>query len=245
MQKFNVEFAKLNIEINCEYDYSKLFCKDYLTDGEPDFSVEVKSEDIDKEIADSPFNPKRGYAESICVYREIAKKLPFFDRMVFHGAVISYKGNGYIFTAPSGTGKTTHIMLWKKLVDGVDIVNGDKPIINVREDGVTAYATPYAGKEGFQNHSSADIKAICLIRRGKENKITKVKPGDYLADIIKQMYLPEDAAAVMNSLGLLDLMLKHIDVYVLECDISENAVKCSFEAMTGETFIKKEKKNEN
>lgn len=245
MQKFNVEFAKLNIEVNCEYDYSYGFCKDYLCEGKPDFSVSVKSEDIDREIAESPYNPKRGYAESICVYREIAKALPQYHRMVFHGAVISYNGNGYIFTAPSGTGKTTHIMLWKKYIDGVDIVNGDKPIISVTQDSVTAYATPYAGKERFQNHSSTGVRALCLIKRGKQNKITRVKPGDYLSDIIRQMYLPEDPVAVMNSLDLLDLMLKKLEVYVLECDISEEAVRCSFEAMTKEKFVPKEKNNEN
>ncbi len=245
MQKFTVEFAKMNIEINCEYDYTRRFCRDYITDGNPDFSVKVKSSDIDEEIEASPYNPSRGYAECICAYREIAKQLPFYKSFVFHGVVISYNNNGYLFTAPSGTGKTTHIMLWKKYVEGMEIVNGDKPIITVDGDRVTAFATPYAGKEGFQNHSQTDVKAMCIIKRGTENRITKVKAGDCLSDIVKQIYIPPETEAVMNSLELLDNMLKNIDVYVLECDISEEAVRCSFEAMTGEKYVSKGEGNED
>lgn len=237
MQKFTVEFAKLNIEINSEYEYSHNFCKDYLSDKAPDFSVSVKSEEIDEEIEISEFTPTRGYAESICVYREIAKKLPFYDRFVFHGAVISCGGDGFIFTAPSGTGKTTHIMLWKKYIEGVEVVNGDKPIIRVTDEGVTAYATPYAGKERMQNHSSVGIKAICILKRGTENRIKKVRASECISDIVRQVYIPPEPDAVMATFDLLDKMLRQIDIYILECDISEEAVKCSYEAMSGKKYI--------
>lgn len=236
MQKFNVEFAKLNIEVNCNYDYSPHFCRDYLTEGKPDFSVTVSESDIDEEIASSQYSPKRGYAESICVYREIAKQLPFYNRMVFHGAVISYNGKGFLFTAPSGTGKTTHISLWKQYIEGVDIVNGDKPIIQIENNTATAYATPYSGKEGYQNHGSINLSGMCIIRRGKENKIQRVSAGSVLSDIMNQIYMPYDTEAVVKTLELLDALLKCFPVYVLECDISEEAVKTSFEALTGEKY---------
>ena len=48
-----------------------------------------------------------------------------------HGAVIRYKGKAYLFTAPSGTGKTTHIRQWLKKAEGTFVVNGDKPLIKV------------------------------------------------------------------------------------------------------------------
>jgi len=236
MQNFKVEFAKLNIEVSCNYEYSKKYCRDYLTDADADFSVSVSEEDIDEEIRTSPYNPKPGYAESICVYREIAKRLPYYNRMVFHGAVVSYNGKGYIFTAPSGTGKTTHITLWKKYIDGVDIVNGDKPILRIENGTAEAFATCYAGKEGFENHGSAVIKGICLIRRGTENKIERVSPGTILSEIMNQLYMPYEAEAVLKTLELLDVLLKAVPVYVLECDISEEAVKTSFEALTGEKY---------
>ena len=236
MFNFKVEFAKLNIDVNTNYEYTMRFCKRYLTEGESDFSVSVREEEIDEEIAVSPYNPKRGYAESICVYREIAKQLPLFNRMVFHGAVISYNDKGYLFTAPSGTGKTTHIMLWKKFIENVEIVNGDKPILHIENNTVEAYATPYCGKEGYQNGSSVKLSALCLIRRGEVNRIKKVKPSEILSEIMNQLFMPYEAEAVVKTLDLLDSLFKNVPAYVLECDMSEEAVKTSFEALTGEKY---------
>ena len=230
--QFCVNFSDLNIGINSIYPYTRDFCKDYLSQKKPDFSVETSENKIDAEIASVDFEPSRGYAESICIYREIAEKLPEFNRCVFHGAVLEYEGNGVLFTAPSGTGKTTHIRLWKKCFgDKVNIVNGDKPILHIEDEKVVAYSTPYAGKEGYQNHSSVPLRAICLIRRGSENRIQKVNAGEYITEIIKQIYMPFSAEQSIKTLELLDNMLKWVPLYVLHCNISEEAAITAFDAM--------------
>ncbi len=236
MYTFRVSFAKLNIEANCHYPYTAQLCRDYLTDAAPDFSVTVSEENIDREIEVSEFNPARGYAECICVYREIAKKLPLYQRMIFHGAVITHQGKGYLFTAPSGTGKTTHIRLWQQYLDGVEIVNGDKPILHIENGKPVAYATPYAGKEHYQNHGSTPIDAICLIHRGKENRIRRVASGEILTELMHQVYLPEEAEAVIATIDLLDKLYRTVPLYLLECDMSEEAVKTSYEALSGEAY---------
>jgi len=241
MHTFNVEMAGLTVQVNCHYPYTERFCRDYLTDKTADLSVTVSEEDIQQEIELSPYNPRPAYAESICVYRAIAGQLPLYHRTVFHGAVISYGGNGYLFTAPSGTGKTTHICLWQKYLDGVEIVNGDKPILRVENGEVEAYATPYAGKERYQNHGSVRIKGICLLHRGEQNRIRRVKAGEVLREIVKQIYLPQETEPVVKTLDILNELLTTVPVYLLECDMSEEAVKTSFEAMTGEPYQRKEK----
>ena len=234
---FCVNFSKLNIKVHSIYDYTYDFCSEYLSDGKPDFEVETNEEKIDAEINTVDFGPSRGYAESICIYREIAEKLPEFNRCVFHGAVIEYGGKGYLFTAPSGTGKTTHIRLWKKFLgDRASIVNGDKPILNIEKEGTFAYATPYAGKEKYQNHSSVKLNGICLIKRGETNRIERVSAGDYITELVPQIYMPYDALSAIKTLELLDNMLSSVPLYVLYCDISEQAFKTSFEIMTGEKY---------
>ncbi|MBQ7741120.1 MAG: hypothetical protein IJT65_07815 [Eubacterium sp.] len=233
--KFNVDFAGLSIEVNCKYDYTKEYCKNYLTYRKSDYSISVSEADIQNEIDISDFTPSPGYAESICVYREVAKRLPDFKRMVFHGAVIELDGKGYMFTAPSGTGKTTHIMLWEKLF-GAQIVNGDKPILHIENGIVTAYATPYAGKEHFENHSSVNLSGICIIHRGEVNKIRRVKAGEVLSEIVSQMYLPPTALSVNKTLDLLSELVESVPVYVLECNISDEAAITSYEAMTGKKY---------
>lgn len=245
MSEFTVKMAKLNIAVNCKYDYTEKFCEQYLTDEKPDFSVSVSDDEIDKEIEVSPYNPSRPYAESICAYRAIAEKLPYYDRCVFHGAVISYEGKGYIFTAPSGTGKTTHIRLWHKYLDGVDVVNGDKPVLHVTDSGVTAYSTPYAGKEGYQNGGNVPLCGICLIEQAPENSIERIAVEKCLTRIMTQVYKPYDTGAVVKTLDMLDRLLRNVPVYLLKCNMEEGAVKCSFEAMTGLDFDERKRKNED
>lgn len=230
---FCVELSKLNIGVKSIYPFVFDFCKEYSTDNKPDFFVETTEQKIDDEINMVDFNPSRGYAESVCIYREIAEALPTYNRCVFHGAVIEYAGKGFMFTAPSGTGKTTHIRLWKKFLgDEARIVNGDKPILHIDNEKVTAYSTPYAGKEGYQNHSSVDLSAICLIKRGEQNRIERVNAGEYLTELIPQIYMPKTPSQTVKTLELLDNLLKSVDVYVLYCDISEEAFKTSFNALT-------------
>ncbi|MBO7217893.1 MAG: hypothetical protein J6V50_04250, partial [Clostridia bacterium] len=177
--------------------------------------------------------------ESVCIYREIAELLPDFDRTVFHGAAITYRDKGFIFTAPSGTGKSTHIKLWRRyLGKSVDIVNGDKPILRALGDDVFVDSSPWSGKEGWSKNRSAKLHGICVIKRGSENKIYKISGGEALPILIKQIYRPKNPLAFAKTLELMDKILKNLPVYILECDMSEEAVKTSFEALTNEEYEK-------
>ena len=146
MPKLEILLADLKIQIEHEYQYMTQFCKDYLSEFDaPNIIASADKKSILKEKELVPNAPIES-CESLCIYRAIAEQLPRFDRFVFHGAAIEYDGSAYLFTAPSGTGKTTHINLWRKyLGDKVDIINGDKPIIKVNETA-TVYGTPWAGK---------------------------------------------------------------------------------------------------
>lgn len=45
-----------------------------------------------------------------------------------HASCISWQGNGIVFSAPSGTGKSTQAVLWERLEDA-EILNGDRILI--------------------------------------------------------------------------------------------------------------------
>lgn len=241
---FTVKLANRFIQIESVHKELKDFCKDYLVDScMPDFYIHLSQEDIDfekQQATEQAFSEP--YLETLALLRKISDILPKHRRFLIHGASISYEDKAYLFTAPSGTGKSTHIRLWKKhLGDKVKIVNGDKPFVSLdqNEEGALCpliYGTPWAGKERWHRNCSEPLKGICFVQRGTTNTIRKMQPEECISMLFHQVYLPNDAGAVGQTLELIDLLVKHVPLYLLTCDISEEAVRCSFEALTGLTY---------
>ena len=232
---FIVKLADKYIEVNSVYPELKMFFKEYLVDGvTPDFSISLSEDDILEEresTSDNQFSLT--YLETLASLRKLAEIFPSHKRILMHGASIEYKGQAYLFTAPSGTGKSTHIRLWKKyLGDEVKIVNGDKPFISL-DSKPLIYGSPWAGKENWHRNCCMPLKGICFVQRGTENAIQSIEPSECLPLLFKQVYLPSGIDAAGLTLELVDALIKKVPLYLLTCDMSEEAVKCSFEALTG------------
>lgn len=232
MQTLKLILSDLKISIEHKYDYMTLVGKDYTADfDKPDIYAKTDDSLIAKENSATPTASPQ-MCESICLYRNIAEQLPLFDRFVFHGAAIEHGGKAYIFTAPSGTGKTTHIRLWKKyLGDSVKIINGDKPIIKI-DTSCTVYGTPWCGKEGYQQNSSAQIGAICVLKQSKTNSIKRIDNSQALGHLMHQVYMPQSPDALSLTLALIGKLIENVPIYLLECDISETAFKTSYQTLT-------------
>ncbi len=239
-----ISVAGLTVELNYLHREILRLCGDYVINKPETVDIVAVSteEKIQREInrAQEPVSPVNG--EECCLFRDVAEQAPLLGRFLMHGAAISYAGKGYLFTALSGTGKTTHISLWKKyLGDEVDIINGDKPLIHVSEEEVSVCATPWAGKERWHRNCAYPLGGICLISRGVGNRIRRIEPREYLNLLLQQIYMPANPAALTATLDLVDRMLARVPVYLLECDMSEEAVKTSFRAVTGLEYRRSEK----
>src|SRR5574344_200786 len=130
--------ADLNIGVKANYEYTENLMKDYLVNQEvvPDFSITVTQEMIDFEKSlISGFNEY--YYENIAVLRAICKKiLSDYNGFFLHCSCLELNNHAFIFTAPSGTGKSTHTALWRKhFGKSVTMINDDKPIVRL-ENGV-------------------------------------------------------------------------------------------------------------
>lgn len=230
-----MRFAGLDVRVTHRYRYLEMAGRSYLAPdgGAPDVEVTADADGIERLREMLPAGLSDDYVESLRVHELVAERMPLLDRVVFHGAVVSFRGSGYLFAAPSGTGKTTHVSLWRRhLGSEVVVVNGDKPILKVGE-GVTAYGTPWAGKENWQVNTSVPLRALCLISRGDENRIRKSNPGQCLERVLEQVFLPEGAEARIRTVELVDRLLGSLEVFELECDMTPEAARCSFEALTG------------
>ena len=235
------DIAGLRIAINNRCRFTEEFCKAYLSEDQAstyDIAVAVTNEEFyeEKNASEQPFSD--GYIENICLYRNICRQLPVLERMLLHAAVMEHNGNGYAFLGKSGTGKSTHTGLWLKNLDGVKIVNGDKPILQSTENGFIAYGTPWMGKEGLGYNASVPLKGLCFLEQAKENTIRRLSPQEAVTRIFSQILFPEDEENAARTLELTDKLVRQTPAFVLGCTISEEAVKLSFENLTGEPYTK-------
>ena len=229
--------ADLNIDIRNRYKHTSYQCAGYEAPAGsvPDVTVAVSEEDHARLVASKPeFGP--GYLESIEIYRRLCTAILPFDAFFVHAAVVEVDGCAYAFSATSGTGKSTHISLWKEYFgDRVRIINGDKPILRRAQDGsFTAYGTPWCGKEGWNENRSAPLAAICFIERSAENYIHRLPPEKAVDRILQQLLRPKTAKEMDMTLALTDTLLRTVPIFVLGCNISREAAELSFSTLTAE-----------
>ena len=237
-------FGEQNIRIQSLYRAVHDYCAQWRTDAEPDFIVEITPDAIAFErgraaASDAALGrPARTYAddylEGLAVYRAVAERLPFYDTVLFHGSALTVDGTGYLFTAPSGTGKSTHARLWRELLGGrVTMVNDDKPLLRVTSRGVTVYGTPFRGKHGLGGDMAVPLRAICLLSRAADNAIRPIGFGEALPALLRQVYRPADGEAMARTLSLLDRLEGSVRFYALGCNMDPAAARIAYEGMKG------------
>ena len=154
-----------------------------------------------------------------------------------HAAVIEADGLAYAFTARSGTGKSTHIGLWKKyLGNKVQVVNGDKPIIRLLDGVFYAYGTPWCGKEGWNRNVRSPMNGLCFLERAEKNSIDKIPLADAATLIMKQILIPKEAMSAIKTFELVDKMICEVNCWRLGCNISIEAAEIAYKAMSGGNY---------
>ena len=237
-----LRLADVPVLVTPRYGMLEKICLPYVDerdDAEPLIAVRASDADLDFERAKAPefSNP---YLEACAVHRALAERFAPLDRIVFHSCVVEYTGRAYAFAAPSGTGKSTHARLWTRYLGkaGARVLNGDKPFVHVPpQGGAVVYGSPWTGKEGWGYNGSAPLAGICILHQAPECSIEHLAPADAVEFIMRQCYVPRDSP--MGALAVLtcvDRLLARVPVWSMGCDISEDAVSTSFEALTGEVY---------
>lgn len=232
---FRVSLAGLVFEIHCQYPSTRNRCRDYLADenAQPAEIIRITPADIEGERQRILRQKNPGDAlevtsgqalESLQLCRQISELLPKYDRVLFHGSCLTIDGRGVLFTAASGTGKSTHSRLWRQeFGDRVKMVNDDKPFLHVRDDGVTVYGTPWQGKHGLGENTSAPLETIMYVNRGEENRVVSVSPRELYPLLLQQTYTPDDPAAMALTLGLVDKLSQATKLRKLYCNMDPEA----------------------
>ena len=227
------EIAEKVIRVESIHQMVHDLCRDYVTDRrDADIDVVMTEEDIMREKEKSEYDFSDAYYEELGVYRKICDVMPRYDTFLFHGSAIAVDGVAYIFTAKSGTGKSTHSKLWMdRLGDKAIMVNDDKPLIRVTDECTMVYGTPYNGKHRRGNNIHVPVKAICQLTRGETNEIKRISGGEIFPTLMVQAYRPADKEMYRKTLDLLAKMTKTVKFYRLACNMDPEAAVVSYNGM--------------
>lgn len=144
--------------------------------------------------------------------------------IVIHASAILYHGEVVTFTAPSGTGKSTHTGLWKKFYSDTVIINDDSPAIRLKDGRFFAYGTPWSGKSDINENISAPLRAMVFLERSNNCSIEPISTADAFVRLVRELPLPHFKHQSDMMINMLNRLLTGVPSYLLKCDISRSAV---------------------
>ena len=206
-------------------------CKEYLAKGNGTADIIIKEERYKLDRWPKLTKEQAIYMES---GYQFYGNLLRFNGMMLHASAVALDGKAYLFSGPSGMGKSTHTRLWQQLFgDAAKVFNDDKPAIRRLEDGVWyAYGTPWCGKDGININMKVPLAGICFLRRGEENVIRRMPVEEALTQIIYQtMHRFKDAENLDLMLGVVEELAQSIPVYEFYNKPELAAARLSYETM--------------
>lgn len=154
------------------------------------------------------------------------------DTLLVHASVIRNAGYGYLFTAPSGTGKSTHTHLWYKYIPGSDLMNDDNPVVRIVDGQTRIYGSPWSGKTPCYRNIWAPVGAITRIEQKPENAIRRMAPVEAFATLLPAVSsMKWDARVYKGICNCISRLLGLTPVYLLGCRPDEEAAHVSHDAI--------------
>ena len=229
MPKYKI--ADVITEIHTNFDTFKNYARDYLYTGEEPARLRLAiREDYVRQRAVKNQHLELGIIESIFLADLFNKKILKFNSVYIHSSAIVYKEKAYLFSADSGTGKSTHTKLWIEAFgnENVQIINDDKPIVRYIDGAWYAYGTPFDGGSGINLNTRARLGGIVFIERAEENSVVRLNKNEVFNRLYKntiKFSLDSEYAGYM--LNTASKLIEEIPFYLLSCNTDiQAAVIC-------------------
>ena len=243
MGQFNMKVAGQVARVTTLFESTQEYFRPYLTQEDADFTVTTTEADmaliqrlrIEEAIREGirirHYNGP--YLERASVQLKFAEHLLRHRTLLFHGSAVALDGEGYLFTADCGEGKSTHTRLWREVFgDRAVMINDDKPFLRLTDDSVLVCGSPWSGKHGLDTNLCVPLKGICMLHRGPENRIAPISIPDALPMLRKQSHCPLDPGLYEEYLALVDTLAANVPLWQMECNKEPQAVKVSQAAMS-------------
>ena len=241
MAEFTIEIAGHVAAVSSLFDSTKDYCRDYWTEKDPQCVIAVTREDLileqrlaDEEAKEEGFRFRvfsDPFLDRAAIQRKLAEFLFRHNVLMLHGSAIAVDGKGYLFTAKSGTGKSTHTRLWQQLLgDRAQMINDDKPFLRL-EEPILLCGAPWSGKHGLHSNISVPLAGICILEQGSEDRIRSITAEDALPMLLHQGYRPMDSAMDETYRRLVTQLADSVPLWRMRCTKGPTAASTAFEAM--------------
>ena len=246
MSAFRMKIAGQVAAVTAAFDSTPEYFRAYLTEDAPDFAIEITPEDREfeqqasiAEALEEGIRPRvytGPHLERAAIQRKYAEHLFDCGTLLLHGSTVAVDGQAYLFTARCGTGKSTHTRLWREIFGSRAVmVNDDKPFLRITDRSVLACGSPWSGKHGLGTNITLPLQGICILERGPENRIRRIRPEEAMAMLLHQTYRPLDAGKDARFRALVAKLAETIPLWQMECNKDPQAARVSHAVMSGET----------
>ena len=161
-----------------------------------------------------------------------ARALLPFSGTFLHSSAVLLDGKAYLFSANSGTGKSTHTEKWCRLF-GARYLNDDKPALRLVDGIWMAYGTPWSGKNDLSSPEGAPVGGIAFLKRGEENAIRSMSAQEAVPLLMRQSQWKLTMEQMDKQLKLADHLLCNVPIWELTCRNDDDAARLSCRVMTG------------
>ena len=244
MHNFSVSIAGLLVGVETMNPGTCVHVHDYLIDEPALLRIYLTPEDIAFERIKAAREdaleclPIRQLSDELleitALQRKVTEALFDYDTLLFHGSVVAVDGEAYLFTAKSGTGKSTHTRFWREVFgDRAVMVNDDKPFLRITPDGVIACGSPWMGKHGLGANIQVPLKAICILERGEVNRIVPISASQALPMLFQQSQRPMQPRNLPKYMDLIDALASKVPVYRMQCNLDPQAAMVAYRGMSG------------
>ena len=241
MAEFCMKIAGHTALVQSRFDSTRDYCKAYLTEEAPEFTITVTAEDLAFEQAEllaeakaEGMKPRKftdPFLDRAAIQRGFADWLFHRDILLCHGSTVAVDGKAYLFTARCGTGKSTHTRLWREVFgDRAVMVNDDKPFLILTDDGVLACGAPWSGKHGLDTNITVPLAGICILERGPENIIRPAAMEEALPRLLHETHCPAGEEARFQA--LVTRLAARTNLWHMECTKDPQAAETAHRAMS-------------
>lgn len=234
--KDRYEIAGLKCLMTTYYDRTKQQALPYKAQNiwaeeEADVTIDLGQEFYDKIHTEAMPHTSYDNIEYIYTGSLFNRYLINHTGCMLHSSAVVVDGYAYLFSADSGTGKSTHTKLWIEYFgDKAFIINDDKPVLRLINNEWCVYGTPWSGKTDLNVNIKVKLGAIVFLERSEKNWIEPISIKEaiplFFNQTVRKLYKEDKMDLVLKNM---EQILMGNPIYKMGCNVSTDAVITAYE----------------